>query len=573
MEHMGFRARLQCFVFFVFALCRTVCAGGQDGDLPLSFDGEGARNFFASNPDLDAEAGKYSDCAAEFYAEGNLEKAGTAYFLSQYLSHLGKYGKKFPPQMREYLLSNPALLADFFSILSPKDDKEKVFDILARLHLSDAEAFRKYTRLAMAISVVFDSPVPKAFPHSQVSKELLPREFPKPEEAFATWKSLKDRGRLLLQPEKLSIDELKFLVSTLANGEDREWVQKSVPVNLSNINKLYSSVKYDYSRIRRKAFDWERGDYRLKTIRNSGGICVDQAYYTVEVAKCRGVPAFIFSGAGSDGFHAWAAYMQRPGAWNFDVGRYEGARFVTGKTLDPQTWDFVSDHALDSMREGFRNGKKYRDNEIHTLFARRFLDAKDFKNAENSAKTAIALDRRNLETWEILIKAVKGRGAGESELVSIRENAMKSFSKYPDMDAKFRRELMAYYKSKGDDDSAHKLSSSAILKTRAARPDIALAFAVSELEDYIKSSNVEKLSQSYKRLLNVFKSDAAICCNNLTIPTINALLRNKKLDETDEIMKITRQAFKGSKDASLASALDNIDAQLTAIKNKAGGGG
>ncbi len=561
-------ANLQRLVFSVSIMLGAINLCAQDKIPSPFFEKEGASKFFASNPDLKSEADKYAAYSLKFYAAGDLQNAGAAHFLSEYLSHLDKYGKNFPIKMREYLLADSELLEDFFSILSPKDDKEKVFDILSKLYASDPDAFIKYTRLAMAISIVFDSPVPKNFPHAQVSEKLLPRKFPKPEKAFATWKSLRERGRMLLQPERLAIDELKYMVATLASDEDREWVQKSVSVNLSNMDKLYSSIKYEHSRVKRKAFDWERGDYRLKTIKDKGGICVDQAYYTVEVAKCRGVPAFIFSGAGADGFHAWAAYMQKPGAWNFDVGRYEGARFVTGRTLDPQTWDFASDHSLNSMREGFRSGKKYRNNEIHTLFARHFLESKDFEKAESAAKAAIGQDQRNIESWEILLKAAEGRGAEESEIISMREKAMKSFFKYPDIDSKFRRELIAYYKSKGREDDARKLTSSIILKTKSSRPDIAMSFAISELEEYIKSSNVEKLMQFYKRLLNIFKSDAAICCNNLTVPTLNALLRNKKFDETAEIMKITRQVLKSSKDNTLSATLDNIDDQLEKIKGK-----
>ena len=84
----------------------------------------------------------------------------------------------------------------------------------------------------------------------------------------------------------------------------------------------------------------------------------------------------------------------------------------------------------------------------------------------------------------------------------------------------------------------------------------------------IASGEAEKLATSYKRLLNVFKSDAAMSATGITIPIINALLKKSKIDETDEIMKITRQTLKTSRDSTLAQLLDNIDRQLSVIKSK-----
>lgn len=95
-----------------------------------------------------------------------------------------------------------------------------------------------------------------------------------------------------------------------------------------------------------------------------------------------------------------------------------------------------------------------------------------------------------------------------------------------------------------------------------------MSFARAELEGDIASGEAEKLATSYKRLLNVFKSDAAMSATGITIPIINALLKKGKIDETDEIMKITRQTLKTSRDSTLAQLLDNIDRQLSVIKSK-----
>jgi tetratricopeptide (TPR) repeat protein len=316
-----------------------------------------------------------------------------------------------------------------------------------------------------------------------------------------------------------------------------------------------------------KKFDWEGSDYRLKTIKTKGGICTDQSYYTSEVAKAKGVPAFIFSGAGSDGFHAWTAYMQKSGSWNFGVGRYENARFVTGTTIDPQTWETATDHQLNAMREGFRNGPKYILSEIHSMFATYFYNNKEYKRAEDSAKKSIVTDQRNTSAWETLIASLEKQERSQQEIIKMYESAIKAFTKYPDIDIQFRKRCIQLYLSNGNKDMARRMSSSIIIKTKANRPDIAMEFARRELEDEIKNGTQDKIVSTYKRLLSPFKSDPAMLINGLTIPIINSVINTDKFAYANDIIKVTRQIIK-SKDETIKANLDNIEAQVSKIISK-----
>ena len=483
-----------------------------------------------------------------------------------YLYKIFKSNPKIPEGLKQYLIENTEFSEEFSQTLSPHDNIEKVFEILSSIWSDDPNSFEKFPRIAAAIAVVFDTPPPKAWPHNQVPEKVLPRKLGNPVEVFKSKTSKSSRP--LIPPDKLSIEEAKYLVSSLASEKDSAWVKKSVSVNLPNIAKLYPSIVYDKERLNSKKFTWERSDYSLETIKENGGICVDQAYFTAEAAKCKGVPAFIFTGAGGDGFHAWTAYMLKSGNWNFDVGRYEGARFVTGHTLDPQTWKPASDHALNSMRERFRDGKKYKTNLLHTEFAKKFLADKDYKKAAAAARAAIASDSRNAESWDILIEAAKGSGADDKEIRSIYENAAKAFSRYPDLEALYRKKLINSL-GESDRDLAQKISGAVIIKTRRARPDIAMDFAKSDLEKEIEAGNLDRLNSSYKRLLGMFKGDAATAVNGITVPILNKLLKDKKFEATREIMKLTKQVLKSDKDASLSAAIESLSKQLNDIESKA----
>ncbi len=532
------------------------------------FDSDSAKAFFENSPDLKAQSKSFFENAEKYYAEGAFELASNKMFAAKYFDMLAKFGQKFDVDLRTEILANNKFLKEFITILSPKDDLKNVFDILATIKKNSPEKFTKYHNLAAAIAVVFDSQPPKNWPHSQVSEKLLPRKLPSPLETFENIVDSRERKKFLMPTEKLSIQELKYLVPSLATEEDRKYVQQSIATNIPNIAKLYSSISYDTPRLNNKQFDWNGEDYRLKTIKTEGGICVDQAYYTAEVAKAKGVPAFIFSGAGSDGFHAWTAYMLKSGSWNFDVGRYANARFVTGRTIDPQTWEQATDHELNAMREAFRESAKYELSETHAMFAEYFFNNSNYVAAIASSTKSVTTDLRNAKAWNIMLEASKKSDKPTSSIIKIYNDAIKAFSRYPDIDASFRRKLITLLNSQNKDDVARKLTTSIIIKTKSKRPDIAMEFARIELENDIAKGERNKLISSYKRLMTPFKSDPAMAMVGLTIPIINSVLKTNERETSLDILKVSRQIFKSAKDETIKSNLDSIESQLKDILEK-----
>ena len=537
-------------------------------DCKPTFDDNSAKAFFAGSPNLKTQVDDYIKSARADYSNNDFETAAKKMYIAKFFDVLAKSENSASEELKFEILANTEFLKDFVMQLSPKDDLKKAFEILSNIQKASPEKFSKYRNLAGAIAIVFDTPAPDNWPHAQVSKELLPRTLPEPVEAFNKIVDSRERGKFLLHTEKLSIEELKYLVASVSTDEDKQYAQKSISVNLANIAKLYSSVKYDTPRLNAKQFDWNGSDYRLKTIKSVGGICTDQSYFTTEVAKAKGVPAFIFTGAGSDGYHAWVAYMQKSGSWNFSVGRYQNARFVTGKTIDPQTWETATDHQLNAMSEGFRDGPKYALSEIHSMFAKYFFENNEYKRAEDASKKSIVADQRNSDAWETLIASLENSNRPVPEIVKMYESAIKAFGKYPDIDAQFRRKCMDLLLSNGNKDGVRKLTSSMIIKTKANRPDIAMEFARRELQLEIKEGTNDKIISAYKRLLNPFKNDPAMAIEGITIPIINSVLNTDKFASASDIIKTTRQLFKSAKDATIKANLDNLEEQVTKIVSK-----
>ena len=556
-------------IFYILAIIFfTFSASSAQQVKKVGFTLDSAKAFFEASPNLNESAKEFKNKAISIYENGDTESAAELLADSKYFEILDKFGKKLSDEQKAYFLANSDVLQEFITILSPLDNLEQSFSILSDIwNIDSGASFVKFSRLALAIAIVFDSKPYLNWPHSQVNEEILPRALPNHVDAFNMWIEQRQKRRLIFPIERLSIEELKYLVASLANNEDREWVQRSVPVSIGNVEKLYYSVPYATERITAKAYNWTGTDYRLKTIRDTGGICTDQAYFTAEVAKCSGIPAFIFTGAGKDGFHAWAAYMVRPGVWNFDVGRYKESRFVTGRTVDPQTWNHATDHALESLREGFRRNVKYRSNQVHTMFAQIYFDDGNFDKAEAAARAAISQDSRNIDSWKMLIAASEKLNKNEVQIRSLYDNAIKAFSKYPDVDAALRKILIKSYNESGKEEMAQKLTTSIIIKTKASRPDIAMSFARAELEFGIATNSAQRLYSSYKRLLSNFKKDGAMAVEGIFIPIEIQLLNVQKIDEGLEVLKITRQVLKPEKNSTIAANIDSIENQLNAIKN------
>lgn len=528
------------------------------------FDEKSAAEVAVNQSSAKETALKLLEKSRQLYAAKDVQGAQANYSAAKLMLYLSEACTEIDKALLAYILSDAQFCETLSETLSTDDDLPKVFEILDKLWKDSPENFKKFRNLATAIAVVFDTPPPASWPHHQVSEKVLPRKFPDALETFKTWQEDRSKGRLLFPCEKLSVEEAKFLVASVAPQKDKIWARRAVNANIMGIAKIYSSVPYDHGRLNSQKFDWTGDDYSLETIKTKGGICTDQSYFTSEVAKAKGVPAFILSGAGSDGFHAWVAYMVKSGKWNFSVGRYEGGNFVTGRTIDPQTWKTSTNHELQRMSEGFRRNPKYRLSEIHSRFAGMFASDGDSAAAKKAAAEAVKTDPRNFDGWLLLLETT-AKSDGDAGTNAVCANAIKAFAKYPDNDAYFRNILVENSLKTGKSADAKKLTNAFITKYKTSRPDLCMEFARRELLIDIETDDVKKLKTSYKRLFSIFKNNAAMTLNGIVIPVLNKLIAEGKTDKVKDVVEQTKLFVKANKDKTLSSNFDSVFAQVDKI--------
>ncbi|NDE85502.1 MAG: hypothetical protein EB056_05690, partial [Verrucomicrobia bacterium] len=218
--------------------------------------------------------------------------------------------------------SNAGLVAAFFENLNPGDHPKQAVGILSDMQKKYPEDVAALPRLAVALALVFDQPFPKNWPHGQVLHAAVPWEEPMPVERLHTMAALQKERRYLLDLRDLMVDELKYIVDHPLTDLEMEWARKNVTASRSGFDKVFSGIRYDVPRYERNVLTWPYPNYTLAEIRQRGGICVDQAYFAAITGKAKGLPTLFFTGQGDSGGHAWFGYLEAPGRWETDCGRY-----------------------------------------------------------------------------------------------------------------------------------------------------------------------------------------------------------------------------------------------------------
>jgi hypothetical protein len=417
--------------------------------------------------------------------------------LSTYLS----------PQMQAWLIENPEFSEQFFSNVTQVDFLPKSFAILDGLHRRSPEKFARYASLCIALALVYDVPPPPYWPHAQVTAEALPRKLLNPAEVFE-WLTREDAaGRTYQHLARLRPEELKFTVDIAAPVSELAWSEQVVRFPIDQFEGAYSMVAYRTDRFNSgvQQYVWSGKPYTLQNILQTGGICVDQAYFATQSGKARGLPTLLFGGQGQDGRHAWFGYLDGEGKWRLDAGRYAEQRLVTGTALDPQTWKAISDHELQFLSERFRALPSFAESRVQEEFAGDFLASGDFARAVSAARKAVNYERRNLDAWETLTAATEKAGASPSVLEGVyREAALAFTPKYPDLVTYYENKVVASLRSRGEGSLADYEERGMAERLMGNRDDLAVKQASGILARSLATQSIDGQIATYNAILAQF---------------------------------------------------------------------
>lgn len=470
-----------------------------------------------------------------------------------------------PPDLQAFMMGSQDFSDQFFALLSPLDHPAMVLHILSTLWRRNPAEFKTYANLAIAIAVVYDVPPPQSWPHRQVTQQALPRGLFPPALVFDFFiKS--DRAGALLQPlQKMPASELKYVVDTSAGFEEMSWAQRTFQVPLTALGGVYDAVRYRRDRFAAGILIWPQASYRLPEIFQTGGICVDQAYFAAMVGKAKGVPTLIFCGVGLDGRHAWFGFLGGDGHWQLDCGRFLYEEFVVGFAIDPQTWTAISDHELMFLSEGFRRSPLFKTSLMHAQFSEVYLRGGDFAAAAKAARTAVNIEQRDLKAWYLLLEAQKAMGAPPRQLEATLQEAALAFQRYADVEADFKRRLARSLRGRGEASAADVLERGIAQYDETNRENISVQQAYDILQGSMEKDGVDAAIRTYYTVLNSFGRGAGIVFFQRVVqPFVEYLLKNERQSEAVQAVGLARRTMSVEPNAQLDVELRALEERVRA---------
>lgn len=410
---------------------------------------------------------------------------------------------------------------DFFSI--GDDNFNNAVSIIHQLYQHDPKRRDDNWNLILAFALVWDKkPQPL---HDQIGPNALDFS-PDITNRYDFFKETLRSSKAPFRFNQLNVSTLCFIIDTPVPVSELQWAQENA--NTRKPQNLFDSIQYDHRRLQaissRIAFApgsntpldksplyWTHGPYTLQAIKNRGGLCVDQAYFTTLVLRAKGIPAILFTGIGRRGGHAWVAYMKSLNKWDTDIGRIEKDNYTTGHATHPQTGDPFNDHVLPLVCEKMQPpAKKENNTNALTRLAFTLKLAKRERAARQAAQLAINAKKTNIAAWNILADCARTTSA----LTNIVDEHEETFKKYPDVVYVFKQRVAAILKEKGKDEAADNLMETNIANTKD-RDDITRKKMLDMVNAALQDGDVKKARITFEKHLREQRKEVAKILNDI----------------------------------------------------------
>lgn len=216
-----------------------------------------------------------------------------------------------------------------FSLQAERDSLPDAMLVLNSLRKQfGAERLAAMPNLTAAICAVHDQP--RTAPGRQPTTAASPNEL------WAYFAA--NENRMPFGVRNMPVDLLAHCVDATASIAELQWAVQRYGRD-QQVGNRYGEITYDDNAFQTGAP--KRIDalpYTLQNIRQVGGVCSEQAYFSAHVGKAMGIPTIELSAIGATTGHAWLGYLRvrgRQAAWDFDTGCYDEYKQYVGDFRDP----------------------------------------------------------------------------------------------------------------------------------------------------------------------------------------------------------------------------------------------
>ena len=245
--------------------------------------------------------------------------------------------------------------------VSESDPPERVLEVLRALRADHRERVEEFPELAAAVCVVWDAH--ERFGGDPMGDQEVKIDPGEPSRVFGHF--ARNAERLAIDPRKLPVDLLCYVVDTHLRGDEIAWAQRYGP--RPNVAGAFFAVQFRegvYFERRTAAAaqpplpgerqgvvveEVNRNSYILPNILRRGGGVTEQAYFAAEVARANGVPAAVCVSTIDNAVAAWAGFITFAGgrsAWDATSARHAQHVPWIGFAQDPQTYEWRSEAEL-----------------------------------------------------------------------------------------------------------------------------------------------------------------------------------------------------------------------------------
>ena len=407
-------------------------------------------------------------------------------------------------ETERWLLADTGRLRLLAESLLPSDNLRNCFQCLEKLIEHDSDGKQKFFKLMLALSAVWDVPK-RPQVHHQMGKEQLPYN----RALIARYNYFKElyvSGDAKLPYEALSFKDLLFVVETPVPMSELQWARANESGTLENWGDKFSGIVYDRSRLSNGQYQWSNGPYTLAEIRRRGGICVDQTYYAVMTARAFGIPAFYISAAGKNGSHAWFSYMNAPGEWALNVGRYESEAYTTGWTSNPQTNEKITDHDITLSSERLVDRESMEQSDACMAIAISLIN--DLENRRNCAEQARKIDPLNRQAWDIELDALIAE-ENPRGLLRLFDKIEDTFKDHPDVVVESAEKIEPVLNAAGMEEEAGYLRRHLARKVDDDRDDLARFMGMDEITEWVDAGNIKRARRKMEDILEEHIEDGS----------------------------------------------------------------
>ena len=483
----------------------------------------------------------------------------------------GMLGKRLDPEFIAATISDPDFLKRWQESRSDADFSPKVLLNLQSIWQENHADWHEFGSLALAIAVVMDQSAPSFWPHHQVLPDKVPRAESQPSLTFSEWVQATRQGKLRRDPRQLRVGDLKFVIDAPLAASELEVVRSNRVIAYQELQRTFESVAYDKGRILKNALSWPWDSYRLSAIKEHGGICVDQSYYTAMTGKAVGIPTIFISGQGRDGGHAWVGYLKSSGEWDFNVARYADQNYAAGQALDPQSWTPISDHELEFLGRPPGNRDSLEASRRDLVVASDFRRKGDVAGEGRALQSALQVYPQNPVIWDAKEEWLIRSGAPLSELKVHHEAAIAQFSGFTDLKSQHQQALAQLALESGDKTTAQQLSEQIVNEnktgwTRDVRTDLSAAAAWMLVKSRLDGKDLAGALEEFERQLRAQGArGGGDFFYKVIAPLVSEFITAGRQDLALQILKDSFLTLKPTKDSL-------IDRDLRNLWKSAGGG-